>query len=645
MTKPNTKGTFSITILFLLFIASPAFCVGTHIWEMGTTGNKGFKECKLDSIMVNKDGIATLAPKVKSVWKNPETYIWTILETKDALYIGTGGEGKIYKSKTSTPENASDFELFFDAKQAGVFSLAEYGDKIYAGTSPNGIIYEISKKGTGKIFKETHESYIWGMEFDNEGRLYAATGTTGKILRIAVGGKVDTFYTVAEPNISFFTKYKDYFYAGTGEKGHLFKIDSKGKGECIYNAAEKEIKSVVFAGNKLFIAATGDTGGAIYCITEDKKVEKIWESSSPIRGLAVYSDNELSVLGHRVLAAAGSKIYRIESEGTQYSAALLAELPTNITCMKGSWFGTSELGNLYRIQDALASKGTIESKAYDTKGISEWGRIEFEGTGSPDNESIELFTRSGATSEPDETWNKWLEVSNSEKIKSPSARFIQWKAMLTDKSDSLKSVKLAFLPQNNKPGILSIEMSNKPSMSIFGMKETKKGIKEVRWDPEDKDNDSLIYNLYFKLTEEKGWTLLKGALRDTSYTIDPLVFPDGKYEFKVEVSDSLSNSIDTYLKSEKVSAPYIIDNTGPSISIEEESSGKLKVTAVDDFNYIKSCEYTLDGGSWVEAFPIDRIFDSKEEEFNISVGKARKIVIRISDSDNNTSLQSKLLNP
>lgn len=612
--------------LLFIFFASSAFSVGTRIWEV-----RDFKECKLENIMVDKDGVASLAPEIKSIWKNPEVYIWSILEKGSprkgkTLYVGTGGGGKIYRVVVG--RNKINFELLFDTKQAGIFSLAEFGNKIYAGTSPNGIIYVIDKKGEGKVFKETQENYIWSIVFDEQGTLYAATGTTGKILKITSTGVVDTFYTVKEPNIPFFARYKNYFYAGTGEKGQLFKIDLKGKGVCIYDADEKEIKSAVPLNKSIFVAATGDTSGSIYCISQDNKVEKIWGINLPIRGL--------QKIDGKLLVGAGNRVFRIDV-GNRYAVSLLAELPTNISCMKNDWLGTSELGDIYELQRDLSSKGSIESKAHDTRGVSEWGRLEFEGEGD-----IEFFTRSGNTEEPDETWNDWIAISSSEKIKSPYARFIQWKAVLTAKSQFLKSVCISFLPQNNKPEILSIEFK-KDKKDKKGKKNISKGTKEIVWKAKDIDKDKLVFNLYFRLTEEKIWTLLKKAFTDTSYNIDPSVFPDGKYEFKVEVSDSLTNSIDYYLKNEKVSEPYVIDNTGPTIKLGKIEGGKLKVKAVDEFSHIKSCSYVIDGGSWVHVFPVDRIFDSKEEEFNIVFEKARKIVIRVYDSSGNVSLQSKLI--
>ena len=47
-----------------------------------------------------------------------------------------------------------------------------------------------------------------------------------------------------------------------------------------------------------------------------------------------------------------------------------------------------------------------------------------------------MFTRSGNTATPDDTWSAWsgpYAVSEGEEIKSPNARYLQWKAVLTGK--------------------------------------------------------------------------------------------------------------------------------------------------------------------------------------------------------------------
>src|SRR5206468_4795268 len=70
-------------------------------------------------------------------------------------------------------------------------------------------------------------------------------------------------------------------------------------------------------------------------------------------------------------------------------------------------------------------------------------------------------TRSGNTETPDETWSSWsaaYSASDGSAITSPKARYIQWRAVLTGKSDSpvLTSVAAAYLQRNLRPVVRSI---------------------------------------------------------------------------------------------------------------------------------------------------------------------------------------------
>src|SRR5262249_19516588 len=79
----------------------------------------------------------------------------------------------------------------------------------------------------------------------------------------------------------------------------------------------------------------------------------------------------------------------------------------------------------------------------------------------PSGSHIELFTRSGNTETPDDTWSVWSNAyGNAEgsPIISPKARYLQWRAVLTGKGDGprLTSVTAAYLQRNLRPQVRSI---------------------------------------------------------------------------------------------------------------------------------------------------------------------------------------------
>ena len=66
--------------------------------------------------------------------------------------------------------------------------------------------------------------------------------------------------------------------------------------------------------------------------------------------------------------------------------------------------------------------------------MATWGLIRWEGAGS-----VALFTRSGNTEKPDDSWSDWAGPytrKEGDAIKSPPARFLQWRAVLSRPASS-----------------------------------------------------------------------------------------------------------------------------------------------------------------------------------------------------------------
>ena len=75
---------------------------------------------------------------------------------------------------------------------------------------------------------------------------------------------------------------------------------------------------------------------------------------------------------------------------------------------------------------------------------------------------VQIVTRSGNTATPDETWSAWSNAytnADGERIGSPNARYLQWRATMTSDSAQgpvLTSVTAAYLPRNLRPEVTSI---------------------------------------------------------------------------------------------------------------------------------------------------------------------------------------------
>jgi hypothetical protein len=83
---------------------------------------------------------------------------------------------------------------------------------------------------------------------------------------------------------------------------------------------------------------------------------------------------------------------------------------------------------------------------------------------------VDVFTRSGNTATPDDTWSAWsgpYSAANGEEIKSPNARYLQWKTVLAGKQASpvLTSVSAAYVQRNLRPKVTSLTVH--PAGTVF----------------------------------------------------------------------------------------------------------------------------------------------------------------------------------
>src|SRR4029078_1660751 len=117
-------------------------------------------------------------------------------------------------------------------------------------------------------------------------------------------------------------------------------------------------------------------------------------------------------------------------------------------------------GKLFRLSADRAARGTYESESRDAQMVATWGSISWRGVAAT-RTRIELFTRSGNTETPDDTWSAWSSAytkADGSPITSPKARYLQWRAVLTGRGDTpaLASVTAAYLQRNLRPQVRSV---------------------------------------------------------------------------------------------------------------------------------------------------------------------------------------------
>jgi hypothetical protein len=304
---------------------------------------------------------------------------------------------------------------------------------------------------------------------------------------------------------------------------------------------------------------------------------------------------------------------------------------------------------------------------------------------------VEVFTRTGNTATPDETWSPWSKAYTAEageKITSPNARYLQWRSVLKATAGAqgpiLTSVTTAYLPRNLRPVVSSITVhppgtvfqrpfstgeleiagfedntsdgrspsqpntssasSSTPPAPALGRKVYQKGLQTFVWKADDDNDDRLQYDVFYRREGETAWRPLKRGLWDAIVVWDTTSVPDGTYYVKVVASDAPSNSPATALVGEFESVSFDIDNTPPNVEVQSatRSGSRVNVKFVvrDEQSAVQRVEYSLDASKWQTAFPVDGIPDSRREDFDVVVedaAAAQSIIIRVTDAMNNVA--------
>ncbi len=129
-----------------------------------------------------------------------------------------------------------------------------------------------------RLLHDPEVPYVWCLARDGQGRVYAGTGSEGKVFRIE-GGKATLFYDAPELEVHAIAAGPDgRVYAATSPDGKVYAIDeSTGKAETFYDPSDKYIWALTFdpAGN-LWVATGGE--GRIYRVDRKGSAQSVFTS-------------------------------------------------------------------------------------------------------------------------------------------------------------------------------------------------------------------------------------------------------------------------------------------------------------------------------------------------------------------------------
>ncbi|MEW5979119.1 MAG: hypothetical protein AB1898_25265 [Acidobacteriota bacterium] len=726
-----------LALAVVAFVSLRLNAVGPQFWTTSTFSD--FSKGEFKDLSLSRDGFLSLSPKFDSVFDTDQALIWSAVydsKTK-SLFVGTGHDGKVFKI-----DDQGTSSLFFDAAELDVLAMAlDAQQTLFVATSPDGKIYKVGSDGKAAVFFDPEEKFIWDMAFDSKGTLYAATGSKGKIYKIDKGGKGEPLYESRQTNIMcLLIDANDQVIAGSEPDGYVYRIAPDGKAFVLYDSEMREIHGLrrdsegnIFAialqgtgavpfpepksapvetassdsvSVTVSVSAVGDkrpsddipavkaasprsarsgNKSVVLKILKDGRVEKLWESDSEtIYGLHLHGNGKIlfsTGTKGRIYSLDGDRKVSLLIEATEEQTTRLIPAGQDVIAC------TSNLAKVYRLGERYSARGNFDSDVKDTQSVSAWGTLDWRAS-VPEGTAIKLYTRTGNTKVPDNTWSDWSKAytrADGETIQSPKARYIQYRVVMTtngDKTPLLQQVRIPFLPQNLAPEVKSISIlppgvayqrlpGVSPQRSQTSMVEQaaaeasgasdaiqqtavtipprrvyQKGAQSFSWEAEDPNGDDLLYAIHFRGESEVEWKVLKKDLDEKFLTVESDSLPDGKYFIKVVATDSPSNPRLLARLGELVSPVFLIDNTPPTVqAIKPTVQGNeaiIRFKATDTVSALRKAELSVDGGDWEVVFSVDGIVDSKEEEFDAKAGGLatgeHTLALRVYDSTGNVGI-------
>lgn len=627
---------------------SIALAVSTRTFELDDATSLAAGE--LHDVAVRSDGRVTPSVELTRLGMPEDVpIVWSWARVGDALYLGTGDDGRIYRMRGEA------IDLFAETHQLLVTALAAGDDGVlFAGTIPEGRIYAIDTSGAAagqprEIVHQEGTDHVWALAWDApRHRLFAGTGPEGRVLAItnttAATATADVYWdSLASHVMSLALAPDGVLYAGTSDEALVVRITSPGHAETVFDFPGNEITSIALDHGALAVAANEFLDppavsvpptkrsasasraarprpghGRIYTVGADGRAERVWMSDEAhVTRVQLASDGTIwGALG------ADGRVIRVSPDRTSAIWIDVDErevLAMDMLSTTNAFVATGDGAALYRVGGAPRTAAWV-SKVLDASWDARWGRLSWRGEGQ-----LRFSTRSGATERPDESWSAWSAPMTAEgPIRSPGARFLQIRAELASADAVILAVTAYYLPDNQRPVISEVGLKARPTKRAADADVDSPlpstPMLGLTWKIDNPDLDRVRYRVRYRAESQTIW---RDILRDsetltaTEYQWNTSAVPDGWYVIGVEASDELSNPDALTLRSSAESEPMLVDNHPPTVSALTFTGGRVRGTATDAMGPVARLEAAIDGGEWHVVFPEDDLLDTREESFAI----------------------------
>lgn len=678
-------------LALLLCLHTPAVAVHTRFWEL--QGLERMLSGKTEGLSLTPEGTLLLAPDLLSLPLGlpefpPQPFLWRAVEDRQGfLYVGSGIRGLVYRV---SPEG--EVEPFFQAPELEVHALAVDGSgALLVGASPPGRVYLVQPDGSAELFFEPLERYIWDLAVDRDGALFVATGEQGVLYKVSPEGEGTIYFDSDEPHlVSLALDVDGMVYVGSSGSGRLYRVGPDGTAQVVMDSDAQEVAHVALTPDGTVFAAVNELVPPQEKTKEEEDQEpkerlagELPRAATPaLLGLEDLAGTREEMLPDRRQETAltlRSTLYRIppvgaptavwtsetagihsllvEPDGRVYfgtgvpgrlylledgqtAPRLLARFSeSQVTSLAGGsdsvlYVATSNPGRLYRAVEEHGHSGEYLSRIRDAGGMAHWGQVHWDAS-TPAGSRVEVSSRSGNSSAPDNTWSDWsaaYDRADGSRISSPPARFLQLRARLSRLGEAptpwLRSLQVSYQEENRRPELSELEIlpadQEDPGSNPTRREGTPRAM-DIRWQAVDLNGDELEFDLFLiPVQDPEQRTELALGWSESTFRWDTAGTPAGTYRVQLHASDGPDNDHRSALDAQITSEPLVVDRTPPTLEVlsssGQGSQARITFQVTDAVSPVVRAEYiTGDPPRRHRIIAADGLDDQKVERYELII--------------------------
>ena len=663
----------------VLALSLDAHAVGTRRFVLREGSD--FEGGDLQGVAVDSTGQVRAGFNLGSTELSEAKTVWSALQRPDgSVLLGTGNDGKLVRVQGATET------VVGETKALAVTALtAAWGGSVVLGTLPDGKLFRWEGGKLTELVTLENTEHVWAVAFDApHDVLYAATGPEGKLWRITRNGTAQVYFDAPEQHLmSVAVAPGGKVYTGASDKARLYQVTGPGRATVLYDFGVTEVRGIEVApSGDVYAIANEISGGTVtprrsepgkpaaptkaaktkgkgvlYRFSPNGTPEQMFEDSKQhFTALALGADG-VPYVGTGV----DGEVYAVDALHNSTLVADLEERQVSALLLvggKAQYVVGSDPAVLHVVRGIGGPDAVWTSKVLDAGIRAHFGRMSWDSSGP-----LELSTRSGNTSEPDDSWSDWSPaLTASGDVSSAPARYLQVRARFgRDPSAVLREVVIPFVTDNLRAVVQSIEVE-----SAATPQPTKSGVQQsggprdddvdtkvkLSWKVDNPDDDEMRYRLEYRMVGTKPWLDMlepRERLTKNSYSWETKFMPEGKYRVRVTASDELSNPPNRVQRHTLVSDLVVVDNTPPSIEGLRVVGRRIEGRAIDGVGPIDRLEVAEAGSEeWFPFYPVDGVFDEQREDFVLDLATvvpqdARLVHVRAYDQAGNSVVRSVMI--